>query len=233
MEREAVILAGGLGTRLKGVIDNLPKTMAPVAGQPFLSYILEILSGASFSKVVLATGYKNEAVTSWYGDYYKNIKISYSIENEPLGTGGALLKASGLISSRYFFVFNGDTFFNTDFDSFEKSFNENKCDMSVALKPMKDFDRYGSVTIEGMRIISFNEKKYCKEGLINGGIYIVENEWLKLVSPGEKFSIEKDVMEKRVSTDRINGFISDTYFIDIGVPEDYERANLELPLKIN
>jgi D-glycero-alpha-D-manno-heptose 1-phosphate guanylyltransferase len=229
MEREAVILAGGLGTRLRGVIDDLPKSMAAISGQPFLTYLLEYLSMASFSKVVLATGYKHWEVRDRYGASYKGIKLMHSTEDEPLGTGGALLKASSLITSDYFFVFNGDTFFNAGIDGFEKSFNEARCDMSVALKPMKDFERYGSVTIEGERIISFNEKKFCSDGLINGGIYIVYTEWLKAVSPGEKFSLEKDLMEKRVATDRICGYISDSYFIDIGIPDDYERAKRELP----
>lgn len=228
MKREAVILAGGLGTRLKNVVDDLPKSLAPVAGQPFLSYILESLLKASFTRVVLAAGYKHQAIIERYGDDYKGMNIEYSVEDEPLGTGGALFKASALISARYFFVFNGDTFFNTDIAGFENFFNKGKCDMAVSLKPMKDFKRYGSVTLEGERILSFNEKKYCSEGLINGGIYIIDNKWLKRISPGEKFSFEKDVMETRVRIDRINGYISDTYFIDIGIPEDYARAQTEL-----
>jgi D-glycero-alpha-D-manno-heptose 1-phosphate guanylyltransferase len=229
MKREAVILAGGLGTRLKEVIDELPKAMAPVSGLPFLTYILEQLLKASFSKAVLATGYKHNAIMSWYGDNYKGVKLEYSVENEPLGTGGALLKASLLMSSDHLFVFNGDTIFNLDLDSLEKFYRKGKCDLAVSLKPMRDFDRYGSVNIEGERIISFDEKKYCSEGLINGGIYILSTDWLRKNSPGEKFSFEKGIMEKRVGTDRINGYISDAYFIDIGIPEDYEKAKTELP----
>jgi D-glycero-alpha-D-manno-heptose 1-phosphate guanylyltransferase len=229
MEREAVILAGGLGTRLRGVIEDLPKSMAPVAGQPFLTYILENLAKAFFSRIVLATGYKHKMIIDRYGDNYKGIKLEYSVEDEPLGTGGALLKASSFISARCFFVFNGDTFFNADIIGFEKFFIENKCEMAVALKPMKDFERYGSVSLDGERIISFSEKKYCSNGLINGGVYIVTSDWLRMVSTSEKFSFEKDIMEKRVAADIINGYISDEYFIDIGIPEDYEKAKKELP----
>ena len=228
MKREAVILAGGLGTRLRDVIADLPKSLAPVSGLPFLTYILEQLSKVSFSKAVLAVGYKHEAIISYYGKSYKNISLEYSIEDEPLGTGGALLKASSLISSEYLFVFNGDTIFYIDIDDFEKIFRRVKCDMAVALKPMKDFDRYGSVTLAGERIISFNEKRYCSEGLINGGIYIVNSGWLRKNSPGPRFSFEKDIMEKRVGNDIVNSYISDSYFIDIGVPEDYEKAGKEL-----
>jgi D-glycero-alpha-D-manno-heptose 1-phosphate guanylyltransferase len=233
MKREAIILAGGLGTRLRDTVGDLPKSMAPVAGHPFLSYILEYLSKTSFSKVVLATGYKHQTIMAWYGDNYKGMNLEYSVEDEPLGTGGALLKASSLISSGYFFVFNGDTFFNTGIEDFEKFFIESKCDMAVALKPMKDFERYGSVNMEGERIVAFNEKKYCQEGLINGGLYIINPDWFKKNSPGEKFSFEKDIMEIRVTTDRIYGYISDSYFIDIGIPEDYERAGRELPSIMN
>jgi len=228
MQREAVVLAGGLGTRLKGVVDDLPKSMAPVSGVPFLSFLLEQLSKASFTRVVLATGYKHHFIKSYYGDNYKNIKLVYSIEDEPLGTGGALLKASSEILSEYFFVFNGDTIFNIDMDRFEEFFTTGNYDLAIALKPMKDFERYGSVILNGDRIISFNEKTYCREGLINGGISILKNDWLERVSRSEKFSFEKDIMEKRVTVDGIYGYISDPYFIDIGVPEDYEKAQKEL-----
>jgi D-glycero-alpha-D-manno-heptose 1-phosphate guanylyltransferase len=228
MEREAVILAGGLGTRLRGVIEDLPKSMAPVSGLPLLTYILEQLSKASFSKAVLAVGYKNQSITSFYGDNYKDIKLEYSVEDEPLGTGGALLKASSLITSDHFFVFNGDTVFCIDMDDFERFFGVLKPEMAVALKQMKNFDRYGSVNMEKERIISFNEKKQCSEGLINGGIYILNRRWLRNNSPGEKYSFEKDIMEKRTVEDRISGYVSDGYFIDIGIPEDYARAQTEL-----
>jgi D-glycero-alpha-D-manno-heptose 1-phosphate guanylyltransferase len=231
MEREAVILAGGLGTRLRGVIDDLPKSMAPVKDRPFLAFILDQLARYRITRAIIAAGYRNEDIIAFFGNRYKEIDLVYSVESEPLGTGGAILKAAESINSDSFLVLNGDTLFDIHLEDFRKSFKYSNASLSVALKPMVDFDRYGSVTIEDKRIISFNEKEYCAEGLINGGVYILRKEWIIKNSPSSKFSFEKDIMERRVASDIITGYISDSYFIDIGVPEDYERAKSELPLK--
>ena len=229
MIKEAIILAGGFGTRLKKLVDEMPKSMAPIKKKPFLTYILEHLFKYDIEKVVLAVGYKHEAIISRFGKSYKGIELAYSIENKPLGTGGAILKAALTISSEYCYVLNGDTFFNVDLSAFTKSFNRSKPVLSVALKPMVSFDRYGSVTTENDRIKSFNEKKYCEAGLINGGVYILDKEWLIKNTPGEVFSFEKDILEKYASKDFIAYFLSDTYFIDIGIPEDYLSASRDLP----
>ncbi len=231
-KKEAVVLAGGLGTRLRGTVEDLPKSMAPVGGKPFLTYILDQLCKYRFTRAILAVGYRHEVIESFFGSSYKELDLAYSIENEPLGTGGALLKAATSISADSFLVQNGDTFFNIDLEKFRKSFKYGNASLSVALKPLKDFERYGSVSVQGERIISFNEKKYAAEGVINGGIYILRKDWIIKNAPGEKFSFEKDIMEPRVFRDIINGFISDAYFIDIGIPEDYERANREFPLNV-
>jgi D-glycero-alpha-D-manno-heptose 1-phosphate guanylyltransferase len=229
MKREAVILAGGFGTRLKSVLGEVPKPMAPVNNIPFLTYILEQLHKYEFEKVVLATGYKHEALESCFGSSYKGIELLYSVEKEPLGTGGAIFKAAGSIESGYFFVVNGDTFFEVDFDSMEERFLRKSSGLMIALKPMKNFDRYGAVVTDSDSIISFNEKKYCEEGLINGGVYLINRDWLSERAPGEIFSFEKDILERYVSTENMGYFISDGYFVDIGVPEDYLRASKELP----
>ena len=229
-KREAVILVGGLGTRLRDSVGDLPKSMAPVDGKPFLVYILDHLCKYRFTKAVLAAGYRHEEIKSFFGNAYKKLELAYSIENEPLGTGGAILKATGSITTDAFLVLNGDTLFNIDLENFRKSFKYSNASLSIALKPMVNFDRYGSVTLDEKRIVSFNEKVFCAEGLINGGIYILRKEWIRKSAPGEKFSFEKDIMEKRVNTDIITGFISDSYFIDIGIPEDYEKARHELPV---
>jgi D-glycero-alpha-D-manno-heptose 1-phosphate guanylyltransferase len=229
MVKEAIILAGGFGTRLKNVIDDIPKSMARIGEVPFLSFLLDYLFKYKIEKIVLAVGYKQETISSYFGDTYKDMKLIYSVENKPLGTGGAILKATGSISSDSCFVLNGDTWFDVDLSGFEKSFDRNKPVLSVALKPMANFDRYGSVTVNGEQIISLNEKKFCVNGLINGGVYILNKEWLNTNAPGQVFSFEKDIMEKRANKEVITGYISDTYFIDIGVPEDYLRAVIELP----
>ncbi len=226
--KEAVILAGGLGTRLRDVTGQTPKAMAPVNGKPFLSYVLQMLSQDGFDRIILATGFLSAPIESYYGYSFAMMEIDYSVEKEPLGTGGAILLASKIILSDNFFVLNGDTYFNVDFEGMEDQFSAEKPDVLVALKQMKDFDRYGSVSITNSRIVSFNEKKYCSEGLINGGIYLVNKKWLGGVSPGIKFSVEKDILEKHTESAVLNGFISDGYFIDIGIPEDYNRAIREL-----
>lgn len=229
MIKEAIILAGGFGTRLRELVNEKPKSMAMIGDKPFLTYIFDHLLKFRVEKAVIASGYKHEDIVTFFGDSYKGISLEYSIENKPLRTGGAILKATKTISSRCCFVINGDTFFNVDLSSFEESFNKNQTVLSVALKPMTGFDRYGSVTIEGERILSFNEKRYCENGLINGGIYIIDRQWIKSNAPGEIFSFEKDLLEKYVNKDFISYFLSDTYFIDIGIPEDYLRAVKELP----
>jgi D-glycero-alpha-D-manno-heptose 1-phosphate guanylyltransferase len=229
MIKEAIIIAGGFGTRLKNLVKELPKSMAPIRDKPFLAYILEHLLEYRIEKVVVAAGYRHEEIISYFGNYYKGIEIVYSIENKPLGTGGAILEALQSIASQYCFVLNGDTCFDVDFIAFEKSFKKINPVISVALKPMSGFDRYGSVITKSNRIKSFNEKKFCENGLINGGVYILEKEWLTKNAPGKVFSFEKDILEKHVNKDFIAYFLSDAYFIDIGIPEDYLKALKELP----
>lgn len=230
MKREAIILAGGFGTRLKSIVNELPKPMALIKNKPFLIYLLNQLHKYHFDRIILAAGYKYEVLESYFGSSYKGIELVYSVEKEPLGTGGAIFKASGLIASDYYFVLNGDTFFEVDFDNMERIFNKNKSGLMVALKPMINFDRYGAVVISDDKVLSFNEKKFCEKGLINGGTYLISCNWLKEQAPGNTFSIEKDILEKKVSTENITYYISDSYFIDIGLPEDYFKAIEELPI---
>lgn len=231
MKAEAVILAGGFGTRLKEVVNDIPKPMADVGGKPFLSYLLEQLVGCGCKKVIIAAGYKHEAISDFFGDKYKSLRIEYVIENKPLGTGGAILNAANAITAPGFIVLNGDSYLDLNITEFEKRSLETKSPVSIALKKMKNFDRYGTVTTEGNRIISFMEKSHCKEGLINSGIYYIDKEWYKKHAPGEVFSFEKDILEKYVSEEKISGFEFKGYFIDIGIPEDYLRASKELKAK--
>lgn len=228
MIKEAIILAGGLGTRLRGVVDDLPKSMAPVNGKPFLHYILKHLSSFGFTRIILATGYKGDIINEHFGNHLGKMELLYSREKEPLGTGGALLLASRMTINKSFFVINGDTLFEVDFGDIEKIYMQTGSKLTVALKPMYNFDRYGSVTVEGDRIISFNEKHFCSKGLINGGVYLLKREWLEEHSKTKIFSFEKDVMEIRAGKELITGYVSDSYFIDIGVPEDYLRASSDL-----
>jgi len=227
MNREAIILAGGLGTRLQHLIPDLPKPMAPVNNKPFLFYILEELNHHSFKHVVLSIGYKADSITNYFGTQFKNIKLTYSFEETPLGTGGAIKKSLALTYSDSVFVINGDTFFKVDFSGMEVQHQNQKGTVTLAAKPLNNFDRYGTLTIKGDRIIAFHEKKYTQQGLINGGIYLLNKSLLPISSWPETFSFEKDFLETGFHRNRFIAYLSEGYFIDIGIPEDYAQANLD------
>jgi D-glycero-alpha-D-manno-heptose 1-phosphate guanylyltransferase len=224
--KECIILAGGFGTRLQSVVNDVPKSMAIVAGKPFLYHLFDYLEKEGFDHIILSLGYKAEVIIQWLELQNRRFGISYVIEDIPLGTGGAIKYAFSRIESEKAFVVNGDTFYDVDTNAMMSLHIEKRADISIALKPMTDFDRYGSVTIDNeKRIISFNEKQYCKEGLINGGIYIIDNSVFKEVSLPQKFSFEKEIMESHIQDLKIYGFEQDSYFIDIGIPVDFEKAN--------
>lgn len=226
--KECIILAGGLGTRLQSVVSDVPKCMAEVAGRPFLSYLFDYLDKNDFDHVILALGYKSEIVLQWLGGVTYPFSISYVIEENPLGTGGAIKLAFSKVQDDKVFIFNGDTFFEIDTDSLLEFHKKENAVISLALKPMFDFDRYGSVDLdEHQRIIRFNEKEYCKRGLINGGIYIINKELFTQLNLPEKFSFEKDILESHLFDIPVYGCQQDRYFIDIGIPSDFEKANRE------
>lgn len=224
MIREAIVLAGGFGTRLQKVVSEVPKPMAPVAGKPFLQYILDYLIAHKVEHVVLAVGYLRETIIAHFGDTYHNLKITYAIEENPLGTGGGILHACKYVKSDNTFVINGDTFFDVDLVELSAFHQSNNALLTVALKRMEKFDRYGTVELgaEG-RITGFLEKKYLDEGLINGGVYCLNKQIFHPSLP-EVFSFEKEILEKEIVNRKIYGLISEGYFIDIGIPEDFSRA---------
>jgi len=229
MIKEAIILAGGKGTRLQGVINDLPKPMALINKKPFLAYLLDFLILNKVEKVVLSVGYKYEYIVDFFDDNYKNLKISYAIESKPLGTGGGIVFASQFIENNNFFLLNGDSFFNINLKLFEEFQINNKFDFSIAVKPMRNFERYGTIELENNRILNFNEKKYCEYGLINTGIYLLDKIKIKLLNLPEVFSFEKDFFEVFTNKFKFGAYIDDKYFIDIGIPEDYKLAQTELP----
>ena len=229
MGREAVILAGGFGTRLRSIVNDFPKPMALIRGVPFLAYLLDELNNNMFTKVIIAAGYKHETIEAYFKDQYKGIELIYSIEHEPLGTGGAIALAAEKVKVENYFILNGDTFFRVNFRQMEELFLNKKSSLTIALKEMKNFDRYGTVLTSQSRIISFQEKKYCEKGLINGGIYLINKRWFKENSPLKIFSFERDLLEKKIESGKISCYVSGDYFIDIGIPEDYLRAERELP----
>lgn len=227
--KECIVLAGGLGTRLQSVVKDVPKCMADISGKPFLYYLLKYLEKEQFEHIVLSLGYKHEIVTDWISKNEFTFPISYIIEEKPLGTGGAIRFAQTKINSPHFFIINGDTFFDVDTNAIVLFHQREKSDISIALKPMTNFDRYGSVTLKENKIISFNEKQFCESGLINGGIYLINKNIFSDLSLPEVFSFEKEILEKKITELYINGMIQNKYFIDIGIPEDYIKANNDFP----
>lgn len=228
MSKECIILAGGLGTRLQSVVSDVPKCMAPVAGQPFLSHIFEYLEAQRFDHIILSLGYKSEIIINWLKDQKRTFDVSFIIENKALGTGGAIQFAFSKVKGTSAVVLNGDTFFNINNDKLFTFHTDQKADISIALKPMVDFDRYGSVEIDNNnRIIKFKEKQYLQEGLINGGVYLINKDIFNRLNLPEIFSFEKEILEGKTSELKICGIEFQNYFIDIGIPSDFEKANTD------
>ncbi|HNA00178.1 MAG TPA: nucleotidyltransferase family protein [Ferruginibacter sp.] len=229
MIREAIILAGGLGTRLRSVVSDLPKCMAPVAGRPFLYFVIEQLKRNGIDRFIFSLGYKHEAIEAWLQEQYPSLHISSVVEDEPLGTGGAIKLACSKASGEHVLILNGDTFFNIDLDRLSRFHQDNKADCTLSLKPMIQFDRYGVVELQAdHRIIAFKEKQYYEAGFINGGIYALHAKRFLQENLPVKFSFEKEYLEAYFPQRNMFGLIQDEYFIDIGIPEDYERAQHEL-----
>lgn len=226
---EAIVLAGGLGTRLQPVIPGIPKPMAPVSGKPFLHYILKWLDDNPVSRVILSVGYKWEVIYREFGNRFGSMELVYSVEDSPLGTGGAIALAMNKLSEDQFFIINGDTLFNAGLDQLLAFHQEGAFDLSILLKPMKNFDRYGTVGIdEHHKINRFNEKSPRKEGLINGGIYLANRKIETCFPAAKAFSFEKEFMETKLKELSFGGLVNDSYFIDIGIPEDYLKAQTDL-----
>ncbi len=225
---EAIVLAGGLGKRLRSAVSDLPKPMAPVNGKPFLTYLLYYLAAYRVDRCILATSYLHEKIEEHYGQQFLEMEIVYSVEEEPLGTGGGLRQAFSLCRTPQVLVLNGDTFFDVALDALARAHSASSADLTIALKPMSDIDRYGVVRVEDGRIARFEEKQRVASGLINGGVYLAKQSLFEAAELPEKFSFEEDFLKPNVGWLNVQAFISDSYFIDIGIPLDYKRAQHEL-----
>ncbi len=234
--KTAIVLAGGFGTRLQKVVSDVPKPMAPIRNKPFLHYLLTHLQIQGVEKIVFSTGYLHEKIEAYFGNNYNGLEILYSQETKPLGTGGGIKKAFEHAKGNAF-VLNGDSFFNVDLNAMTKFHFEQKpdcrqagADFTLALKPMQNVERYGTVELKENRVIAFNEKAFRENGLINGGVYITNREVFEDENLSEVFSLEIDFLAKKLDFLNVAGFVSDGYFIDIGIPTDYFRAEQELGL---
>ncbi|MEO9020512.1 MAG: nucleotidyltransferase family protein [Ginsengibacter sp.] len=234
MIKEAIILAGGLGTRLRSVVSDKPKCMASVADKPFLFYLIDFLQKSGISHFIFSVGYMHEVIVKYLEKDYPLLDYSLSLEKEPLGTGGAIQLACHKASEKDILICNGDTLYKIDCNALSKFHKETNAVCTLSLKPMNHFDRYGVVEVnEDHSIRSFKEKQFYQSGLINGGVYALKvAEFINERLP-EKFSFEKDYLEKNVNVplkgkSKLYGIIQDKYFIDIGIPKDYAKAQIEL-----
>jgi len=228
LQLEAIILAGGLGTRLRDAVPDLPKCMAPVAGRPFLYYVINELQLQGVNHFIFSLGYKHEIIEAWLKEHFPRLNYEVVIENEPLGTGGAIRFACTKANGKDVLVTNGDTLFRTDVAAMLYLHHEKKAECTLALKPMTNFDRYGAVMIKDNIITHFAEKQFYKEGLINGGVYILDKHKFESSHWPAKFSFEKEFLEPLSQSNKLAGLSQDGYFIDIGIPTDYNQAQEDL-----
>mgnify|MGYP002656386975 FL=1 len=233
---EVIILAGGLGTRLRSVVKEVPKCMAPIAGKPFLWYLLKYLTKYDVNRVILSVGYLRQIIEEWIDKVRDEFpfEFDYAVEEHPLGTGGGIKLALKKATTCDVVVLNGDTFFDVNLNELMDCHRLYPSTITLALKPMYKFERYGRVIIDQVdnHIVEFKEKEFCQEGLINGGVYIINKLNSVFDELPEKFSFEKEVLETQCELSKLFGVIQNGYFIDIGIPEDYRRANEELTDKI-
>jgi len=230
MIKEVILLAGGFGTRLQKAVPDLPKPLAPVNGKPFIEYVMDFLIRQHVNRFILSVGYKHEEFARNFNDDYRGCRVLFSVEHEPLGTGGGILKAMRFVESPEVLVLNADTLFRIDIQQLFTLHKKSNADITIALRQMQDVKRYGSVEVnEEKRVTGFNEKQQKSgAGYINGGIYLLGNDFFEKHPFPEKFSFEKDCLELNYNLLNISGYPSKGYFLDIGVPEDYEKAQVEL-----
>ena len=227
MLNTAIILAGGMGTRLKTIISDLPKPMAPIMNVPFLTYQLNYLKHFGIKKVIFSVGFLSEKIIAHYNQSFENINIEYSIEKNPLGTGGGIRMAMSNLNEDLVLILNGDSFFDLNLEQFYNLHLEQKAEFSLALRYVNNSERYGNIEFNSSnQITSFIEKNQLNQsGYINAGVYILSKKlYLENTKPNINFSIEKDFFEKQLNQLIIKGFEFKDYFIDIGIPEDYLKA---------
>ncbi|WP_447585103.1 nucleotidyltransferase family protein [Pseudoxanthomonas mexicana] len=221
---EAIVLAGGFGTRLRGVVDDVPKPLAPVAGRPFLAWLLDRLARGGLRRCILATGYMAEKIEDRIGARWQGMDIVYSVESTPLGTGGAIRLAANRLQGDAVHVLNGDTWLEYAPAALEAAAVDGEVPMSVALAQVDDVTRYGAVDVKGNKVDGFREKGPAGPGWINAGCYFLRPEALAGLPAATSFSFEREFLQPRVQCGDVAAFVGTAGFIDIGVPEDYARA---------
>lgn len=224
---EAVVLAGGFGTRLRQVVPDLPKPMAPVAGRPFLEILLSTLARKGFSRVVLSLGFMSGKIIDHFGESYMGMELVHEVETQPLGTGGAIRASLARCVADHVFVFNGDTYLDIEAEELERRWQSARRPV-IVVREVPDTARFGRVEMEDGRVVAFREKGMSGSGLINAGCYVLPRNALDEFPPGAPFSLETDYFAKQLHNIGFDGFVTRGRFIDIGVPDDYALAQTEL-----
>lgn len=223
--KHAFILAGGLGTRLRSVVKDVPKPMAPVNGKPFLAYLMGYWVKQGLTKFTLSVGYLGEMIQDYFGNTFESVPVQYVKEMEPLGTGGALRRSlvAGAFGQAPTLLLNGDTWFESSLATLEKDFVANRCPITIALREVDSNSRYGGVALaEDGLIAAFGD---ATSHLINSGCYIFSPSLIeeRLLHSPEKFSLETDILPKLASNGELGASVQSGRFIDIGIPDDYYR----------
>ena len=227
---EAIILAGGLGSRLRAVVPDLPKPMAPIDGRPFLEHLLDYWMDQGVDRFVLSVGYKHEVIEKHFGIRYQSAEIDYAVEEKPCGTGGGLLLSLPRLRGHgTFLVMNGDTFFEVELNAMLRLHRDRQADLTVALREVESNNRYGGVGIDKQgKITTFdNRARTSDRALINGGVYLAEKTSFTGMAPATdgSVSLEEQLYPRMLAVGRrLYGLLSSGRFIDIGIPEDYHRA---------
>ena len=224
---EAIILAGGLGTRLRTVVADVPKPMAPIAGRPFLEILLNLLVGKGFKRVILSVGFMAEKISDYFGSQYAGMDLIYVMEDQPLGTGGGVRLSLEQAIYDYVFVFNGDTFLDLEIDRVEQQWQSRQRPIIVG-RAVADTSRYGRLLVSDGVVQGFAGKDIAGPGLINAGCYVLKRQQLDDFPADQPFSLESDFLAPAVARGEFDVFVTAGKFIDIGVPEDFLRAQTEL-----
>lgn len=222
---QAILLAGGLGTRLQSVVNDRPKPMALIEGKPFMEYVIHELSRHGITDIIFAVGYKGSMVEEYFGDGSRfGVTVSYAYEETLLGTAGAIKNAARFMKEDQVFVLNADTFYQIDYTRLVQMKEARNLDMALVLRMVPDVSRYGQAVLEDGWLTGFNEKtNEARPGTINGGIYLLTREMIDQIPEG-KVSLENEMIPKWLEEKRkLGGIVNDGYFIDIGIPEDYFR----------
>lgn len=222
----AVILAGGQGTRLRSVLADVPKVVAPIRGRPFLAWLLDRLAAAGLRKAVISTGYGAEQVEAALGSRCGGLELVYSLESSPLGTAGALRAALPHITGRSLLAMNGDSYWRADLNGLVECHRSHRAAATLLLAHMPDTGRYGRVGLaDDGQVIQFSEKQdSAGPGWINAGVYLMETERIATIPTGRAVSIERETFPAWIGRG-LYGYPGADRFLDIGTPESYAQAD--------